>query len=117
MIDFDIKKVRMVDSGYGTLDWMIHKEDIEDFNIACLALTTFVDIHVVSIMLGIEIERIEELVDEDNPDRDLDFPLPVVRRGGQVRWRLKSLIQYVEKRVERSWCSRYDEALDSSVEA
>ncbi|KWF20386.1 hypothetical protein WT56_02025 [Burkholderia pseudomultivorans] len=78
---------------------MIHKKDIGHFCLECLSGATFVDVHIACIVLGIDIEEIEFLM-EESPDRNPDFPRPVVRRGQQVRWRVKSLIQYIEKKVK-----------------
>ncbi|WP_155640796.1 hypothetical protein [Burkholderia pseudomultivorans] len=95
----DPRKVRMIDSSPASFDWMIHKKDIGHFCLECLSGATFVDVHIACIVLGIDIEEIEFLM-EESPDRNPDFPRPVVRRGQQVRWRVKSLIQYIEKKVK-----------------
>lgn len=112
MVDFDIKKVRMIDSSPVSFDWMIHKEDIEHLCPEYFADKTFVDIHIVSIILGIEVGEIGYLADETEPDCDPDFPRPVVRRGEQVRWTLKSLIQYIEHTAELRWRSHYEMELE-----
>ncbi len=112
MIDFDIKKVHMVDSSPVSFDWMIHKEDIEHLCPEYLANSTFVDIHLVSIILGIEVGEIGDVADETRPYRDPDFPRPVVRRGQQVRWTLQSLIRYIEHTAELRWRSYYEMELE-----
>lgn len=112
MIDSDIKKVYLADSGGVSFDWMIHKEDIEDFDISCLAHSTFVDVHIVSIILDIEVDEIGFLADETDPDCDPEFPRPVVRRGKQVRWRLKDLIRYIERVAELRWHAHYEMELE-----
>jgi hypothetical protein len=112
MIDFDnLEKIRMIDSSRTSFDWMIHKEDIEHLNIASVSLSTYVDIHIVSILLRIEIEEIEYWI-EEGAGRNPDFPRPVVRRGQQVRWNLLSLINYMEKKVGSCYRYRYDKALE-----
>lgn len=116
MIDIDNKKIHLVDSGFVTLDWMVYKEDVEDLDVARLSIVTFVDIYLVSIMLGIEIEEIEELIDEKNSARDPDFPRPEVRRGKQVRWRLKSLIDYIKRKVESDVERRCDYRFRKALE-
>ncbi|MFM0025300.1 hypothetical protein PQR70_03335 [Paraburkholderia madseniana] len=111
MVDFDIKKVRMIDSSPVSLDWMFHKEDIEHLSPECIADRTFVDMHIVSVILGIKVDEIGYLVDETDPDCDPDFPHPVVRRGANVWCTLKSLIQYIEHVAELRWRSHYEMAL------
>lgn len=112
MIDIEDKKVYLVDSSPVTFDWMIHKEDIEHLCPEHPAHQAFVDVHIVSIILGIEVGEIGLLADETDPDCDPEFPRPVVRRGKQVRWRLKDLTQYIERIAELRWHAHYEMELE-----
>lgn len=107
MIGIATNKVYMVDSSYASFDWMIHKEDIEHLLTERISDTTFIDINIVSIMLGIPIHDIEESIDGENSSRDPDFPPPELRRGRQLRWRLKMVIKYIEKLAEAEAVRRY----------
>jgi hypothetical protein len=99
----DLPKPHSVARSIMPLELSIQDGKIDETRFGTFAVTTFVDINIVGLLVRYPQWRILEKIGADNPNfHDAKFPTPVWGSGVNGRWILADIIEYMEARVERN---------------